>query len=147
MTDDYRLLLSEGRDETRYDYVRQQLRAYNQTQSEHMRPERKAVAPLDVVMLDQADTILGGLFATTRWGLWLDIDHLWVADALRGQGWGTRLMSEAESAAKKKGCLYARVGTHGFQAKGFYEKCGYRVVGELVDWPPGHTAYMLRKDL
>lgn len=80
-------------------------------------------------------------------GLWLDIDILWVAEPLRGRGYGTALMTAAEDAARSRRCLYARVATHGFQAKGFYEKLGYRVVGQLEDWPPGHTAYMLRKDL
>jgi hypothetical protein len=37
--------------------------------------------------------------------------------------------------------------TFSFQAPGFYQKLGYRVFGELVDFPPGHTRQYLTKRL
>lgn len=37
--------------------------------------------------------------------------------------------------------------TFGFQARGFYEKQGYRVVGALEDYPPGNAMFWMRKDL
>jgi hypothetical protein len=36
--------------------------------------------------------------------------------------------------------------TFSFQARRFYEKEGYRVVGELADYLPGETLYWVRKD-
>lgn len=32
------------------------------------------------------------------------------------------------------------------RACGFYEKSGYRVIGQLTDYPPGATYFWLRKD-
>jgi hypothetical protein len=37
--------------------------------------------------------------------------------------------------------------THSFQARPFYEKCGYKVFGTLEDYPPGHAKFFLRKRL
>jgi len=31
--------------------------------------------------------------------------------------------------------------------RGFYEKNGFRIVGQLDDYPPGQIRYTLRKDL
>jgi hypothetical protein len=37
--------------------------------------------------------------------------------------------------------------TLSFQARGFYERYGYSVFGELDDFPPGHRKYFLKKNL
>jgi hypothetical protein len=37
--------------------------------------------------------------------------------------------------------------TFSFQARGFYEKCGYKVVGQLDDCPPGQRFYWMYKAL
>jgi hypothetical protein len=37
--------------------------------------------------------------------------------------------------------------TYSFQARGFYEKEGYSVVGEMAGYPPGATYFWMRKDL
>jgi ribosomal protein S18 acetylase RimI-like enzyme len=35
--------------------------------------------------------------------------------------------------------------TFSFQARGFYEKLGYTVFGEIENHPPGHSRFFLRK--
>ncbi len=35
--------------------------------------------------------------------------------------------------------------TYSFQARGFYEKLGYRLAGQIDDYPPGRSYYWLRK--
>jgi hypothetical protein len=37
--------------------------------------------------------------------------------------------------------------SYNFQAPGFYEKCKFERVAELVDWPPGNIHIVLRRDL
>lgn len=89
--------------------------------------------------------IVGGLLGYTHWN-WLFIRHLWVAEAFRKCGLGRNLMQTAERAAVTRGCTHAHLDTFDFQARPFYEKLGYRVFGQLQDYPSGHTRYFLYKD-
>ena len=81
------------------------------------------------------------------WGSWLYVRDLWVAAPARGCGNGTRLLLAAEEYAIERGCFAATLETASFQARPFYEKCGYQVFATLEDWPPGHAKFFLRKQL
>lgn len=54
---------------------------------------------------------------------------------------------EAEAEAVRRGCHHALLDTFDFQARPFYERLGYRVWGELADFPAGHTWFYLSKAL
>jgi GNAT superfamily N-acetyltransferase len=101
--------------------------------------------PLAVVLRDADGTVQGGLWGHTAYG-WLYTQLLVVPDGHRAQGLGAALMARAEAMALSRGCRHAWVDTI-FGARGFYERLGYRVFGELPDHPPGHTRSFLRKDL
>lgn len=103
-------------------------------------------APLNILLLNSQKTVVGGLVGFTRWN-WLHVRLLWVDKLLRRQGYGKRLMQFAEDTAKQRGCQYARLSTLSFQAQDFYLKLGYQVTGQVEDYPPGHTQYLLRKTL
>ena len=124
-----------------------QLRAFNDRSSEHHRSIRGAgPTPLDILIRDAADEIAGGLIASTYWG-WLELDVLWVRESLRQHGYGRTLLRMAEAEARKRGGSRVMLTTYSFQARGFYEREGYEVVGEMADYPPGATYYWMRKDL
>ena len=89
---------------------------------------------------------LGGLIGSL-WGGWLHVTYLWVDAVVRGQGYGTRLLRMAEEYAVERGCFASTLETHSFQARPFYEKCGYQVFATLEDWPPGHAKFFMRKQL
>ncbi|MFW6228989.1 MAG: GNAT family N-acetyltransferase, partial [Alkalispirochaeta sp.] len=98
------------------------------------------------VMLEAADGgWLGGISGTVHWG-WLDIDDLWVSEGYRGLGYGRALLLELERRCAALGATRAMLSTFSFQARGFYEKLGYSVVGEMTDLPPGGAMYWMRKD-
>jgi len=78
---------------------------------------------------------------------WLFVQMLWVADPYRGRGIGSRLMSEAEDAARRRHCRGAYLDTFTFQAPKFYERLGYREFGRLDGYPPGHSRVWLAKRL
>jgi ribosomal protein S18 acetylase RimI-like enzyme len=100
-----------------------------------------------VVLLRAADhRIVGGIIGNTWWG-WLRIDTLWVDEAARHEGWGTRLMQAAEEEAVRRGCHHVFLDTMSFQALPFYLKLGYTVFGQLDDLPVGHSRYFLQKTL
>jgi GNAT superfamily N-acetyltransferase len=145
--DGSRITLTETADPAARDFMHRQLRAFNDRTSEHHRAIRGAgPMPLDILMRDAADEIVGGLIASTYWG-WLELDVLWIAEGLRRQGCGRALLRMAEAEARTRGCSRVMLTTYSFQARGFYEGEGYRVVGEMADYPPGVTYYWMRKDL
>jgi len=88
--------------------------------------------------------IAGGLIGETHWG-WFYINLLFLKDELRGRGYGHRLLTLAENEARQRGAKNAYLDTFSFQALDFYEQHGYRVFGELKDFPPGHQRYYLTK--
>lgn len=90
--------------------------------------------------------ILGGVVAAVYWD-WLYIDLMWLKVELRGCGYGSRLLTLAEDEARKFGAKHAYLDTFSFQAPGFYEKHGYRVFGELKEFPKGHQRYFMTKQL
>lgn len=89
---------------------------------------------------------LGGLWGSTAYG-YLHIDMLVLPETLRRRGIGTRLMRLAEEEAIRRGCHGSYLETFDFQARGFYEKLGYAVFGQLENTPPGHTRYFLKRSL
>ena len=102
--------------------------------------------PLAVFARDPAGELVGGAFGHVNW-TWLDVSLLWVAEALRGQGLGSRLLLRFEAAARDKGCRQAHVETFSYQARKFYQRHGYAFFASLADYPPGSSKDFLRKEL
>jgi GNAT superfamily N-acetyltransferase len=92
------------------------------------------------------DEIVGGVIGATHWE-WFHLDLMWLKEEVRGQGYGHRLLTMAEQEARKNGAKNVYLDTFSFQALDFYQEHGYRVFGELEDFPPGHQRYYLRKEL
>jgi GNAT superfamily N-acetyltransferase len=102
---------------------------------------------LAVVITDPANkAVIGGLLGRTSLGL-LFVDTFFVPESLRGQGIGTRAMQLAEAEAKRRGCTAAVLFTINFQAPGFYERCGYRALGEIQTHPSGISRFVMTKRL
>lgn len=145
--DGLRFTLTDTASEKERDYIHQQIKAFNDAISEHHRAVRGPRAEhLDIFVLDSEGLVLGGLTGLTYWG-WLEIGDLRLEEGLRGRGYGRVLLRMAEEAARERGCSRVWLRTFSFQARGFYEKEGYQVVGELEDYPPGETFYWMRKDI
>jgi predicted N-acetyltransferase YhbS len=113
---------------------------------------RRNVPPSDgksltLVARNRAD-IIGGLAASTSYG-WLLIKMLWVADTWRNQGLGARLMADAESVARTRGCHAAWLDTSSAAAERFYLRLGYAPFGALEnapgEQPQGHRRAFLAK--
>jgi GNAT superfamily N-acetyltransferase len=75
------------------------------------------------------------------------IEALWVEENVRKQGYGAKLLVEAEREAIQNRCLFSLVDTWDFQAEGFYLKHGYERIGELKNYWHGHSKIFLRKPL
>ncbi|HYO32683.1 MAG TPA: GNAT family N-acetyltransferase [Nocardioidaceae bacterium] len=133
------------------ELITSRLVEYNKQQAQIVRerfePENLSPRPLAVYAYVD-DRLVGGVKASTvdLWK-WLTIDILWVDEAERGHGLGEALLAAAEREGCRRGCRWSKVNTWDFQAPGFYERCGYVEYGREVDYPPGHTNFLLRKDL
>ncbi len=123
------------------DFVRQKLSDYNVTFAGSDNHE-----PLNVIARDPGGAICAGLLGGTYWG-WLYVSILWVREDLRSQGIGSRLLTDAEVEAVRRGCRHSHLDTFDFQAPDFYRRRGYVVFGVQDDLPPGHQRIYLRKDL
>lgn len=119
--------------------VRQGLLAFNER---HIGPSRDQ--PVRLVARNADGAVVAGLLGHTRWG-WLLVDKLWLADDVRGQGLGSRLMAAAESLATDRGCTGAMLSTFEHQARPFYEKLGYTLFGTLEGYPAGTRQHYLCK--
>jgi GNAT superfamily N-acetyltransferase len=56
-------------------------------------------------------------------------------------------MRRAEEIALDRGCIGVWLDTFAFQARGFYEKLGYSLFGQLDDHPRESARYFLKKRL
>ena len=127
--------------ETETDYIRE---ALNQFNCAHVGDDGHT--PLHLIEYDADGNIIGGLLGGTYWG-WMYIDILWVREDHRRQGVGSRLLTEAEKEAMRRGCHHVHVDTMSWQAPAFYQKHGYEVIGVLPDIPRGNQKYLLMKAL
>ena len=100
--------------------------------------------PLCLPLFDDGGETAGGLYGTIAYD-WLIIELLVVPEAIRGSGLGSRLIAKAEAEAQAQGCIGAWLDTFSFQARGFYEKLGYSLVGSIPDHPLGGARYFMSK--
>ena len=73
--------------------------------------------------------------------------EVWKLQCHRGKGLGRLLLAAVEEEARERGCRWAKLNTWEFQAPDFYARCGYVIYGREIDFPPGHTNHLMRKDL
>ena len=107
--------------------------------------EKSDDVPLGIFLEDENGNKQAGLTAD-MFGNWLCIHHLFVAEELRGNGVGKKLIDAAEE-ARKRGCKYAFVDTFSFQGPGFYTKMGYKEVFALKEYPYTGARYYYTKVL
>lgn len=101
---------------------------------------------LAISLKDGRQNCVGGLYGRTHYG-WLFIELIYVPQSMRGHGLGKKLLEMAEKEAIRRGCCGIWLDTFEFQARQFYEKCGFQVFGKLPNYPSGNFRYFLNKIL
>jgi GNAT superfamily N-acetyltransferase len=101
-------------------------------------------AMLGLFLRDGAGQLQAGLSGRFRWG-WMYVEMLWVAEPLRGRGYGSQLLAEAEGFALARGGIAMHLDSGGGRALPFYVKHGYEIVGRMDGYPPGSAHHFLRK--
>ncbi len=99
--------------------------------------------PLAVLVCDpDTGAVLGGLTGRTSLGLAF-IDLVYLPVPLRGRGYGTRILQEAEAEARCRGCCAGVLYTITFQAPEFYARHGWEEFGRVECDPPGTARVFL----
>lgn len=78
------------------------------------------------------------------------VDYFYLADEIRGQGWGMKVFAALEEFARKEGAASITLTTNTYQAPGFYKKAGFVQVGaKAAPQPkvPDNIHYTFRKEL
>jgi GNAT superfamily N-acetyltransferase len=134
-----RLSIPEAPSEADRDAVVAPLRAFNITHGGD-----PAIRPVAVLLTDGDGRHVGGLWGRSSYG-WLHVELLAVPAEYRGRQYGRALMQAAEDIARRDGQIGMWLDTFEFQARGFYEKLGFELFGELEDHPMGQSHFFLRK--
>lgn len=111
----------------------------NQRAAPHYQKER-----LSWVACDDGNGLVGALTADVLWD-WLYIDELWVDEDRRGEGFGKKIMVQAEEYASALHLTGLWLWTQGWQAADFYERLGYEEFTRFADFPKGHFRIGFRK--
>ena len=98
------------------------------------------------IFVRDAGRIVAGISGWT-WGDCCELQSLWVQPSLRGRGLGTQLLAAAEAAAAARGCAQTVHFTYAFQARSLDERNGYKLVGQVENFPSGTDVLWYRKRL
>ncbi len=115
---------------------------------EHMINKRdlKPISFFGYFIKDENDKVIGGCSGCLMYGC-LAVDTLWVAESLRGQGYGTKLMQMAEQMGIENECHFMTVNTMDWEALDFYKKLGFYAEFERRGFDKSSIFYYLRKEL
>lgn len=93
-------------------FLQKSIREFNNEHSIHHKEVRQkgAVKPINIIVSNDKDNWMGGLYAEVYWG-WIKINDLWLHEEYRGKGLGGQLLEEAERIAREKGAKKALLTT------------------------------------
>lgn len=134
-------VVNERPNEKDVQELKQHLRDYNVTHANSIDGYGIAIFVRD----DQRQMVAG--ISGWLWGECLEIDYLWVQEAVRGQGVGKQLVIALEEAAVVRGCRQITLETFSFQAPEFYQKLGYNEFGVIDGFGNHFRKFYMQKRL
>ncbi len=111
--------------------------------------EMRGLKPTQTValeMIDDDNQFIGAAISYFMYGS-IYTDILFIEKAFRGKGYGEKLLKKVEEWGKKQGAHFATLDTFDFQARDFYERCGYKVEFIRKGYDKGCFLYKMRKEL
>ena len=113
---------------------------------EEVVPDRHEYITLSRKLVDREGNLIAAIISGIDEQDAAEIDGIWVEAAYRRQGIGSRLMGEIEHEAKEKGACVIESYCCDW-VSGFFFQNGFTPCGKLEDYPKGHTAYELEKQI
>ncbi len=145
MIDGYALSVSHTKGDADWQFVQGQIEQFNLRRYPALFDPDQTMPDIGIYLREVDGRIVGGALAEVEWEA-VHIFFLWIDESLRGHGVGTALLRRIEDEGRAAGAKWASVSTYSFQAPEFYQKLGYRVIGQMDGLPPGHVWYLLRRD-
>jgi len=138
----YEVILTDAPDIQAKTAIGEGLAAYNVQHADV--DDRRDLA---VLLRDtRTGEILGGILGRTSLGL-LFIDLVFIPEAMRRHGLGSRMLQMAEEEGRTRGCVNAFLYTISFQAPEFYAKHGWHEFGRVECHPAGTSRVFMTKGL
>ena len=109
--------------------------------------QEKPLLRIQKKIVDANNHLIGGCLSVIYCWKIMYIEILWIDEAYRRHGLGTRLLKEMERISAEHDCSLIHLDTFDFQAKDFYIKHGFEVFGVLENCPENHCRYYLKKNL
>ncbi len=141
MNEEYQVVYEDKPEQSAWGIIGRGLSQYNEQQTGDQKFQR-----LCFVLRTPNQKIVGGVLGEIYWD-WCYIDLMWIKAELRGRGYGHRLLTHIENEAQQRGAESVYLDTFSFQSPDFYKQYGYKVFGELPNFPSGHQRYFLTKQL
>ncbi|WP_113626649.1 GNAT family N-acetyltransferase [Pectobacterium peruviense] len=95
----------------------------------------------------EGDHVVGRIVGSIFFN-YLQIEMIVVDDRCHGKGIGGELLAAAEKMASEEGCVFVYLESMSFNAPGFYEKKGYKIIEKVENSPlPGESHYFFIKYL
>ncbi len=80
--------------------------------------------------MEEDGVVVAGVVASSVFDT-LEVEYLFVEEAVRGRGYGAALLRRAEESARAYGLRRVLLNTYSFQAPAFYRKQGYREISRI----------------
>ena len=140
------ITIKESKNRLKYEKIWKGLFEFNKGKNTHLNRVSDYKSKAINLYAYDGKEIIGGILCECKYH-WLYVDSLYVDERMRGKDIGTKLLQEAEKYAKEHNLRGLHVKTFDFQAKPFYEKCGFEVCGCIENMPPGSKMWILKKEV
>lgn len=139
--------ISYKKDQDTIDHLKHKIRAFNNEYSPYHKASREPgyVQPI-LITKKENGKLIGGLSARYYWDM-IYLDEFYIDATYRKSGLGSDMLKTLIGIGQDKMAKYICLETFSFQARQFYEKFGFEVIGEIKDYPPGESMFTMRKNL
>jgi GNAT superfamily N-acetyltransferase len=126
-------------DEEKANYIHRRLQEYN---SQYITD----CEDLSYCIENENGECIAGIVASRDMDC-ITVDYLFVDDAYRKNGYGSKLLTYLEEQAIRLDVKRIILNTFGFQAPAFYEKNGYQLFGKIEPCFSDYGQYFFKKEL
>ena len=127
--------------------IKEKIKSFNNKVSkDHLLSREEGYVKHYSIQVHDHEEFVGGITTRLYWEC-MEVDDLFIEEKYRHHNVGTRLLKQVIDEAKKLKKSFVLLSTFSFQALEFYTRFGFYIIGEIKDYPKGHTLFTLRLDL